>query len=168
MIYVATLDETTELGKKTVYQLYKHVLYELTQFVYLERREITIMTAKCKVEVDPLNNYMIRKPGGILKLIDIYNQVSTDIVVTNPKVSIDKVMKVTYFKGLVTILIKRITYGLITQKCTIYKDKITIWHEKLNNRFILEFLKEMNYHYLHRIFQEVEKIIESRIKSLCR
>ncbi len=93
MIYVATEDETNEAGKKSIIQLYKHVLNEITRFVYLERNNITFLMAKCKEEVDVVNNYFIRKQGGILKMIDIYNKVSVGLESTNPRVVVDKLTK---------------------------------------------------------------------------
>ena len=168
MIYVATQDETTDLGKKVVIELYKHVLAELTRFVYLERRGVTLLLEKCKTEVDPVNNYMIRKPGGIHKLIDIYNMVSKDINTVSPKVSIDNIMKVNYYKGLITTILKRMVYGLITKKCRVYKDKNTMWTDKLDNQFIFDFLNKMNFYHIEKMFKEINSILETRIQKICQ
>ena len=103
MIYVATEDEETEIGKKVIIELYKNVLTELTQFVYLENNEITFLSSECNEEVIVVNNYFARKPNGILRMIDIYNQVSTGLMTTNPVVDIDKLLKVNHFKTKLTI-----------------------------------------------------------------
>jgi hypothetical protein len=167
MIYVATLDDKSDMGKKMIIELYKHVLFELTQFVYLERREITFVMAKCKEEIDPINNYMIRKPDGISKLVDIFNQVSTGLVTSDPKVEIDKLLKVNYFKGLLMILIKKMVYTIISRKCRIYKDRTTLWTDKLDNKFIFDFLEKLNYGYLYKMFKDLEGILETRIRTIC-
>ncbi|AYV85444.1 MAG: hypothetical protein Satyrvirus17_4 [Satyrvirus sp.] len=167
IINKATHDEKSEMGKKTVIELYKHVLNELTRFVYLERREITFLMKKCKEEVDPINNYFVRKPNEILKMIDISNQVSTNINTINPKVNLDNIVKVNYFKGLIAILVRRLVYGILSRKCKIYKNKTTLWTDKLDNQFIFEFLKEIKFYYLEKLFKEVESIVYDRIISIC-
>ncbi|XWV25996.1 hypothetical protein QJ857_gp1084 [Tupanvirus soda lake] len=167
MIYVATDDETSDIGKKATIELYKNVLTELTQFVYLENNNITFLRSKCKEEVDVVNNYFVRKPNGILKMIDIYNLISTNLSTSNPSVDIDKILKVNHFKSTVTILIKRIVYGHISQKCRIYKDKATMWTDKLSNQLILDFLKQMEFNYLFSMFKELDKLLESKVKLTC-
>src|SRR5579872_477157 len=163
MIFVATQTETSIEGKKAVMQLYRHVMFELTQFIYLENRGLSFMTNKCKEEVDPINNYMIRKPNQILKLVDIYNQVLPGIKVADPKVEIDRLTKVTYYKSRINLIVKKMTYTILTQKCRIYKDRQTLYTDKLDNSYVWEFLEKMNFFYLARIFREVDKILEVRI-----
>ena len=113
IIYLGTEDEQTDLGKKAIIEFYKKVLNEMTSFTYLEKRNISYLLEKCKTEVDPINNFMIRKPNTIFKLIDIYNQVSKNIITATPKADIDKMLKVNYYKGPLTILIKRMTYAIV-------------------------------------------------------
>lgn len=168
IIYVATLDEKTDLGKKMIIELYKHVLGELTQFVYLEKRNITSVTAKCKEEVDPINNYMIRKPTGIFKLIDIYNMVSVGLVTADPKVELDKVMKVNYYKALLTVMTKKMTYTIVSQRCKVYKDRSTVWADRLDNKYVFDFLEHMGFYYLKKVFKDIERTLDVRILALCR
>jgi hypothetical protein len=167
MIYMATEEEQTDIGKKTVIELYKHVLTELTQFVYLENNEITFLKSKCKEEVDVINNYFVRKSNSILKMIDIYNQVSADLQTSNPVIDINKILKVNHFKTSILILIKRIVYGHISYKCKIFKDKATVWADKLSNQLIFDFFKQMKFNYLYSMFKELDKILETRVKSVC-
>ena len=167
IIHVATEDEVSDLGKKAIIELYKCVLNEMTRFVYLERNNVTYLLAKCKEEVDVVNNYFIRKSSNILKLIDIFNQVSENLIVTDPKVNVNNIIKVNHFKAPIILVIKRLAYGFISQKCKVYKDKNTIWVDKLDNQFIFDFLKTLDFTYLLKIFKEFEKIIEIRIKPIC-
>lgn len=167
IIYVATEDEETDVGKRTIIDLYKHVLNELTRVVYLENNNITYLKTKCKEEVDAVNNYFIRSKNGIIKMIDIYNKVSINLDTVNPRVSIDKLIKVSHFKSFIMIIIKRIVYGHISYKCRVQKDKMTIWTDKLNNQFIFDFLEQMGYHYLLRMFKELDKNLENRVKQIC-
>ena len=167
IIYMATLDEETDLGKKSVIELYKHVLCELTRVVYLENNDITFLLPRCKEEVDPVNNYMVRKQTGILKLIDIFNQVSTNINTVTPKVSIDKVIKVNHFKRFIMTIIKKMTYTIISRKCKVFKDRTTMWVDKLDNQYVFDFLKKMNFYHLEKMFREIEMILEDQIKTIC-
>lgn len=168
MIHNATLDDQTAHGKKAIIELYKNVLNEITRFVYLERNEITMLMTVCKQDVDPLNNYFIRKSDSILKMIDIFNKVSIDLESSNPKVSINKLTKVNHFKVPVMTLIKRLVYGFVSQKCRIQKDKTSIWNEKMDNNFIFDFLDKMNYSYLFKMFKELSITIESRVREICQ
>lgn len=168
MIHDATLDDQTALGKKAIIELYKNVLNEITRFVYLERNEITMLMTKCKQDVDPLNNYFIRKSNGILKMIDIFNKVSVDLESNNPNVSINKLTKVNHFKVPVMTLIKRLVYGFVSEKCRVQKDKMTVWNEKLDNKFIFDFLDTMNYTYLLKMFKELSITLETRVREICQ
>lgn len=167
MIYVATEDDPTPLGKKSIIDLYKHVLNEITRFVYLERNDITFLMKKCKEEVDVANNYFIKTKNGIVKMIDVYNKESVGLETVNPKVSIDKLAKVNHFKIPIMTLIKRIVYGHISYKCRVQKDKSTIWTDKLDNQFIFDFLEKMEYNYLNRMFRELNAILEARVRQIC-
>ena len=167
IINVATQDEPTDLGKKSIIELYKHILGELTQFLYLEKKGITFLVEKAKLEVDPVNNYMIRKPGTILKMIDVFNQVSTNIVTASPRVEIDKIVKVNYYKGSIITLIKKMTYTIISKKCRVYKDKNTVWVDKLDNSYIDDFFNKIGFTYLEKIFRDIEVILEMRIRNIC-
>jgi len=167
MINVAAKDFNTIPAKKATITLYKHVLTELTQFVYLENNSITYLRTKCKEEVDVVNNYFVRRPNGILKMIDIFAQVSTNLTTTDPLTEIDKLIKVNHFKTSIMILIKRMTYGFISQKCRVQKDKSTIWTDKLDNQFIFDFFDKLKFRYLYKMFKELEKTLETRIKMIC-
>ena len=169
MIYVASMNEPTDAAKKTVIDLYKHVLYELTQFIYLEQRKITSVTDKCKEEVDPVNNYMIRKPPNtIIKLVNIYEQVSIDIITTDPQVHIDNLYKVNHFKKRIQTIIKKMIYTVISKKCTVYKNKTTLWTDKLDNQYIFDFMQKMQYPYLYKMFKDIQRVIDSRITTICK
>lgn len=168
MIYVATNDGTTDKEKKGIIDLYKHVMYELTQFIYLEKSAITLMTLKCKEEVDVMNNYMVRRPHHIYKMQDIFKTVSTGLVTTDPYADIDKLNNVKMFATTIMLVIKKIVYTLISQKYAIHKSKMDTWKEKLSNDFVFDFYEEMGYQYLKRLFMELEKILRERIGKLLK
>ena len=165
IIRKATLDGTEPLEKKNIIILYKNVIYELTQFIYLDNNNIVFVKSKCKEEIDPINNYMIRK-NKILKLVDIANQIGKEIVTVDPRVEIDTLLKVNHFKRILEIIIKKIIYTLASRQYVIYKDKSNIWSEKLSNEYLFGFFDERKYIYLGRMLREVEKILNLRLKLL--
>lgn len=167
VIYVATKDEESELGKMAIITLYKHVINEFVRFTYLERNEVTFLMHKCKEECDPINNYYIKNANGIFKMVDIFNSVIPDLETVNPKTNIDKLMKVNHFRAPIRIIIKRIVYGHISQKCKVRKNKNSYWEESLFNTFIFDFFGKIKYYYLQKIFEELNKILESRVKHIC-
>lgn len=168
IIHMATLEVESDSAKKSVMDLYRRGLYQSTQFVYLEKRGYTFLTAKCKEEVDPVNNFMIRKPGQILKLIDVYKQVSEKLNSSDPEFDVDNISKVNYYKGPITVLVKKMVYTIISRTCRVYKDKMTLWTDKLDNQYIFDFFEKMGYDYLNQSFKNIEKTLQNRIKEICR
>ena len=163
----ASQDEDSDVGKKEILELYQNVLNELAQFIFLDHREIVLLVKKCKEDVDPVNNYFIRKGNSVLKLVEIFADLSANINTVNPKVSLDKIIKVNYFKASVMTIVKRIIYGVVSRKCKIYKSKNILWTDKLDNRFIFEFFHEMGFNYLERFFRNVETVIVDRSAKVC-
>lgn len=166
MINMATKEDADMLGKKNTILLYKRILYEMTQFVHLEKKGITFLTKQCKEEVDPVNNFMVRTPKMVHKLIDVYSKVYMEIDIATPKVSLDKLSNVVYYKGVIALLLKKMAYTIISRKYTIYKDKITIWPEKTENTYIFEFLTKMGFKHLTTIFKDAEKTLFVRIQKI--
>lgn len=167
IINKATRDEETDFGKKAIIMLYKHILNELTEFIYLERHSITLLLKQCKEEVNPVNNFFVRKNEEVIKLIDIFNQISPNITIANPRVNIENITKVTYYKSPTLIIIKRLVYGIASKRCKIYKDKKSMWINVLENQFIFDFFNDNKFNYLSKIFKEIENILISRIRTIC-
>jgi len=169
IIHMASTMQSTDLGKKTVIDLYKHVMYELTQFIYLENNAITFLTIKCKEETDVSNNYMIKRPHGVFKLKDVFDNVSIGLVTADPHVEIDRLIKVKYFSKVLMLIVKKLTYAILTQKYAVYKSKTELWKEKLDNDYIFDFLGDaMKYSYLKNMFKDIEGTLAVRIKLFCK
>lgn len=169
MINVATKSDNTDLEKKATIHLYKHILYEYTQFIYLENKGITNIILKCKEEVDPINNYMVfvNPNKKVYKLIDIFNNISGGVKIANPAAELDRLLNVKFFKK-TSMMLKKISYTATAKLTTIYENKSTRWNssKSLNNQFIYDNFKEMKYNNLLAIFQEVEKVFTARIKVI--
>ena len=154
--------------KHDIVFLYKNILTELTQFVYLERRGITFIMKTCEEEVNPINNYIVRGQDRSknMKLIDVFKTIFSKIIVYKPYADIDKILTVNYFKALITVIIKKMTYTIISKKYRIYKDKFNVWDGRPDNKFVYEFLEKMEFYSLEKMFQEIEKVINMKIAAL--
>lgn len=166
MINVA-VNNSNRSEKETI-TLYKYILTELTQFFHLESRGITELKNKCKSEVDVANNYFTKQPNNTFRMIQIFEQVSANIIIQSPYVEIDNIMKVNHFRKIIMFIIKRIVYGHISRKCKIYKDKNTIWTDKLDNNFIFEYFETFKFKYLLIIFKQINQQMESRVLDICK
>lgn len=163
IIHVATENITSEIDKKAVIELYKYVLYELTQFVYLEKKKVTFISLRCKEEADPMNNYMIHKGSETVRLNDYFNLLGVNIITFNPKVELDKILKVSYYKITVEILMKKLFYTAISKKYRIFKNKSNLWLDKIDNNYVFEFFHNIKFYYLGHVFQDIYKIFTSLI-----
>ncbi|BCS83332.1 hypothetical protein QLL95_gp0791 [Cotonvirus japonicus] len=167
IINTATQDEDTDLGKKNIINIYKNLVNETTRFVYLDQYEIILLVTKCKEDVDVVNNYFIRNSTGIVKLIDIYNRVIIDLETISPRVNMDTFARINHFKRRIYTIIKRIVYGYISYRCKVYKDRSTVWVDKLDNDFIYDFLDKMKFHHLSKMFRDLSGTLETRIIEIC-
>lgn len=166
IIQKAINDEKTESDKKNVETVYRHILYEMTQFAYLDKRSFVTVSAKCKEEVNPIGNYMVGRGADVLKFVDVYNRVSPNIVIDAPKVNLDSIINVNYYKSIVNIIVKKMIYTILSNNYIVRKTKTEEWREKLSNTYIFDFFEEMQYTYLGKMFKAIERILNERIKKL--
>lgn len=152
---------------KAISNLYMEIIPELTRFTYLENNKVTNLRLKCKEEVDPCNNYFIKKDGRIVKMIDIYNALLPGLSTTNPPTVISKLTLVAHFKLAINTLIKRLVYGHISRKCNVNKDRENVWRERLDNQFIIDYFAEMGYSNLEKIFTELNTITARGVARYC-
>ena len=159
--------------KNNVKNIYRHLLYEITQFVILEKKEITDITKKCKMEIDPINNYMIRynfKHDLVnIKLIDIFNATFKDVIVQNNLISIklDTLFVVNYFRSPLFTLFKKLIYtNILDTKYKVFINKKNIFEEKLSNEYILDYMKKYKFKYLESIINTFVKFNKGAIYNL--
>jgi hypothetical protein len=165
MIKMAYYDQNPTIKTNTLI-LYRHVLFETTQFIYLERRDVTFLLSKAKQEIDVINNYMIRHNGNVMTLITIFNKIFPDITTTNPNVEIDKLISINYFRLQLTMLFKKIIYTQLSQRFKIYKDKNTVWPGRLSNDYVFALLDKLKFQYLKQLIISFITIINQRINNL--
>lgn len=167
IIHLATDLVNDTISKKNTIYIYKNILNQITRLFYLESKGITFIKTKCKEETDPANNYFIKTPNNIYKLIDIYKLVTSNIV-TRSGVMLDHIMKLNHYRKLMEFILKRIVYGLVSQKCRVYKNKSTFWETRLDNKFIFIFLEEIQYLHLHKELKDMSNIINDRVSEICK
>lgn len=167
IIYTATTHCQSAIEKKLMMDLYKLILPQLTQFVYLENNLITDLTVQCKLEVDNINNYFIKTKTGVVKMIDLYNQMSTPLIISSVNVSVDQLMKVNHFRKVLVVILKRLLYGHLSRYGQLYKNKNTRWNDQYNNQFIFHFFDTLKMNCLMIIFKEVSAILETRVREFC-
>lgn len=168
MMGLAAQRKSTPEDQKAEIDLYKHILNEMVRFRYLVTYEITNIIDRTKEQVNSVNIYFIRQGSKILKMIDIYNMVIPHLTTFNPTVNIDSLIKVGHFKAHLTILLKRLVYGHVSQKCHVYKDRANVWHDKWNNREFIRTFQHLKLTWLARMFSSANDILESRIVQICR
>ena len=140
-------------------RVYKYIIPELTRFIYLERRDVTDILKKSKIQVDEINNFMIRKINKNtnyvknITLITIYNTIIDELIIENPLIEIKKLMAVNYFRGQVGILCKKIIYHIITNKYKVYKNKNEIFENKIEIDDLDSYMEQYN-------FKNIKKLIK--------
>lgn len=166
MIKMGVKEAKNKSEKNKLLQFYHDFMYQLTQFVYLEKKGITTLSERCKLEGDPMNNYMIReRNGGIHRLNDIFKEISTNIVTDSPYVDLDKLFKINYFRKNLTYILKKICYTILSKRFSIKKDKDTFFNDRLSNDFVFDVLKEMKFPLLEQFFRKTESIMLDRINQ---
>lgn len=154
----AMLDFNDNMEKKIIVNFYKKCLQQFVRLCTLHSQEIITIINKCKEEVDPINNYMIKTPVP-MKLIDIFNKQKDNLVIETKKIDLDKIYKVSYLKKPLQIIIKKLIYTLLSKKYTIYKDKVTLWNGKLDNQYFFDYLDSIELKDLRLMFQDIETLL---------
>lgn len=166
IIHLACQNEDND--KKNTITIYRNIIPELTQYTYLESKEITYLTNRCKEEVDPLNNYFFKKAGKIVKMIDVFNQLSVGLVYQKYNLAIDSLLRVGYFKKKIQVILKRIIYGHLSRYCKIYQNKNVLWTDKLHNEFIIDFFKDVGLYHLADMFMDINEKLSMSVRTECR
>lgn len=152
--------------KKNEMNVYRCIIPSLGGLVTLETGGFIGLKAECKKESDPANNYLIYHKGKPLKLNDIYKRVSPGIVTPITGVDMDRLSKVVQFRKTLEIILKRLVYGHVSQKCRVYIKKDLIWNVVLKNDVLLQFFDAVHMEYLAHVFREVDGILKKRVEAL--
>jgi len=165
-----SMDSTENQGRKIALgNVYHHLLHEIVQYIYLEKYEIVTMLKKCKEEVDPINNFMIKKTkeSGTITLINIYNQIFPGTIIDKPEfyVELDKLTLVNYLRGSLLLLFKKIIYTIVTQKYRVYKDRNTPYVERLSNDYIYQVFDKLKFKRLSSFIKRFEESVKEKLEK---
>jgi hypothetical protein len=142
-------------------------LPDVIHFIFLERRSITDILVRCKKEVDPINNYLIFKEHQKqnFTLISIFNKVMETIELKN-NLDIKSIITINYFRTQLGLLLKKITYTLLTQHFRINVDKRTIFNQKLSIDWIIDELKVLKFSKLIDLIKQFVEYAEHKIQQI--
>jgi hypothetical protein len=142
-------------------------LPDVIHFIFLERRSITDILVRCKKEVDPINNYLIFKEHQKqnFTLISIFNKVMENIELKN-NIDIKSIITINYFRTQLGLLLKKITYTLLTQHFRINVDKRTIFNQSLSINWIIDELKVLKLSKLIDLIKQFEIYADNKIQQI--
>lgn len=179
IIYKATINRDKALYSKNVsynerdiYTLYHSVLFELTQFMSLEKFKsseglnITNLTMRCKEQADPMNNYFIIYRNKRYKLLDLFNKIIENLTINNPKVDITTLFQIKYFKTYLTTILKKIAYTCMDKNYNIYINNSKTYDGALDNGFVFTFFMDNKFPTLNTVFREIERVINGKLSQL--
>lgn len=159
-------------SKEKEEKIYKFILIELTRFIYLDTHGITSMLKIIKEEVDPLNNYFIKKFDPVSKkmtqnnLVDIFKKASVDINLPNCGVKVDHLMEVKYYRTRIIYLVKKITFTILKKRFVIMKDGSTQWQYDPDVDFIVNDLNKLGFTHLAHFVSELIMVMGQKLDSL--
>ena len=120
---------------------YTEIIPEITRVVFLEKREVTNIIRKYKVISDSMNNYMIKMKKTNTRLNDIFDDVLNKVKIK--VIPLDILLSINYFKSELTILLKYITYYIITQIHQVFITATNIFNDVLSISEIINGLNDL-------------------------
>ncbi len=160
MIKIVIKDKPIDEQANIIY-IYRHVLFESTQLVYLEKNLITDMLNAEKLETDAINNFFIDTKNRKHMIINnIYKIVEEKgMVLPSINFNIYDLLKVNYFKKQINIMLKKFIFSYLTQNYKVYEKVDKPYKILLTNDKIYNYLKEYKFGALEKIFREYESVI---------
>ena len=137
----------------------------ITRFIFLEKWGVSDLLARIKNKVDPINNFIIKSKNKNNTLIDIFNNINTNIKIRTKKLNlnVDDLLNINYFRSSIILLLKYITYSILTNYYEIYKNKDEIYEEKIIMADIFNTLKYIHLEQLRTLIKRFYLEIDKRI-----
>lgn len=143
---------------------YTIIIPEITQLVFLEKREITSIIKKYKVIGDSMNNYMIKINKTNIRLNDIFEKIIGKIDIN--VIPLNLLLSINYFKSEITILLKFITYYLITQIHMVFITSTNIFNDTMSISEMINDLNELHCDSLMSIINEFKEKVFDMISNI--
>lgn len=126
---------------------YKYIS-QITGFTYVEKWNVSTIINNAKLEVDIMNNYIIKYKNNNLTLYGIYNSFLENLIIPKINMDINSILAVNYFKSGLVILFKKIIYSILLDNYKIFKKKNEYYNEKLNIKSMIEKIKSIGFNHL--------------------
>lgn len=148
---------------KSKREIYKTIIPEITQLVFLEKRGITGVISDVIKITNSMNNYMIKSYDGKSKdrLIDIFNLILPTVELES--IPLNKILSINYFKGNLTMLFKYITYYLLSKKYVVYVNRKDTLRGELSLKEIYSKLYHLKFINIIKAVNEYKQVINKLI-----
>jgi len=139
-----------------------------TKYIFLEKWEIMDLLKDIKQEIDPLNNYIIKKDDENITLSTIYCNVINNLEVSDSEfyIRINDLLNINYFKSGLTLLFKKIIYSILTSYFDVYMTKKEIFPTKIKIDDIFVTLKTAKLKKLRKFIKKFYIAAINRIHKL--
>lgn len=156
------LDNMYKKASKTTPDMFVFYDYltHIIRFVYLSKRQ-TIPSYKS--QVDKINNYFVKTN---MKLIDIYNQVMNNIVISEIQMDINILMSINYLRSTLNVFFKKIVYSIISLNYDVYEKKNIIMSYKIDNTDLFNLLDQLQMEKIKRVTVLFQSHAYVKIKSI--
>ena len=144
------------------YKFYRY-LNIFTRFVLLERKDKLDITTTIKNNINHMNNYLIKDIDGNKTLIQMYNNIVTELKIEDEGFEFQLIMNVNYFKSTIVLLLKNIIYSAITNKYPVFINKNEKLKHKLKIDNMYQSLEEYKFKKLVIILKKIHNKIINNI-----
>lgn len=131
------------------------------RMITMDKYDVIDLIKESKKLVDPLNNYLV--PEKNTTLIKMFNEHISKIFIEYPKLDINIIINIDYYRKSIMILIKRIMYHLILNKYKVNVNKFYEYRKKISIIEMFEVFKEFKLDILtsffNQILNELKKVI---------
>lgn len=147
------------------YESFKYIIV-ITRFVFIEKKEISDISATAKKDTDPMNNYLIRKESNNITLITIMNQILENLVISKIGLTVNNLLGVNYIKSIMMTIFKKIIYYLIALNHKIYVNKQEIYKNTITLDDMYKKINELGFSDLSYLLMEFQKEVSTKLKLL--
>jgi hypothetical protein len=135
----------------------------ITRLVYLEKWDITKISAESKKIVDPMNNYYIRTKKGNLTLITIYNKLIENAFLEKLGIKITDILSINYYKSTLTYIFKRIIFFTIRVRFKVFINKNKWYGDRMTIDDIFGELKIIGSERISNIVSNFKQYVEDNL-----
>jgi len=153
-------------------ELYNSYMYIplITRFIFLEKWNVTDLLSRIKSRVDPINNYIIKHEGENITLVTLFNSIVKNMVINTPSrgalvINVNNLLEINYFRSPLMMLFKMITYSILTNNFTVYKNREDIYTEEISLDDVFDTLKFIHLEKLRKLVKAFYVTAEREINN---